>query len=57
MPLDAWRGLDALGRKGVRPPWCKIEVPGPTEETPLVQGWVNGRYLTNISDAATAECQ
>ena len=57
MPLDAWRSLDALGKKSVRPPWCKIEVPGPTAETPLVQGWVSGRFLTGIADTAEAECQ
>ncbi len=56
LPLSKWRGLDPLGRKSIRPPWCRIRVPGPTPDTPLVQGWVNGRYLTLVTDASPAEC-
>ena len=50
-----WRTLDPVGRKGVRPPWCRVEVPGPDAGNPLVQGWVNGRFLMPISDQ-TPDC-
>lgn len=48
--LAEWRTLDAVGRKGVRPPWCQVRVPGPDAQSPLVEGWVNGRFLMPVSD-------